>query len=322
MEKYNEIKYIPMLGLPKLKQISSGYVCSCPICHEGRSPWKTRLFILTQNKSFITVFCQNCGYDTNLKSFIKQINPYLFEDYKKEERIELLADLRNGTLQKKAKEIDNGVCKELDFKYIFNLNKTYFKPAREYSACFDFCKKRNIIEHIDRFYYNIHPNHVLSGMIIFPFQTGDESLYGFQGRHTTTKKFHTHSKNDSAKIFNLFNVELDDPVYIFESIIDSLMLENSIAMLGVTISEAVSNKIKDQIFILDNDKRGIDTSIKYAEENKKIFIYPNSFKYKDFNEAVCAGMPKKELKDMVDSNIFEGFQAVVKLKLIKRSRKF
>lgn len=322
MDKFNEIKYIRMLGLNKLKQIPAGFVCSCPICREGKSPWKTRLFILTQKKSFITVFCQNCGYDTNLKTFIKQLNPYIFEDYKKEERAELLADLRSGNLNRKDREVDNGVSKELDIKYIFNLNKTYFKPANEYSACIDFCKKRNITEHINRFYYNIHPSHMLSGMIIFPFQTGEGSLYGFQGRHTSTKTFHTHSKNDSAKIFNLFDVDLDEPVYIFESIIDSLMIDNSIAMLGVTISEAVSNKIKNQIFIFDNDKRGIDSSILQAKQNKKIFIYPNSFKYKDFNEAVCKGVPKQELKQMVDENIFDGMKAVVKLNLIKNSRKF
>ena len=312
-----------MLGLNNLKRIPSGYMCSCPICREGKSPWRTRLYILTEKKSFITVYCHNCGYDTNLKMFIKDTNPYLFEEYKKEEREQLLTDLKNGTVQCKEVKIKNELNNDLNLKYTFTLSNKYFKKATENLKAIEFCKRRKIEEHIDKFYYNVNPNHILSGMIIFPFYFNDgKTLYGFQGRHTENKVFHTHSKNEALKIYNFYNVNYEEPVYIFEAIIDSLMMENSMAMLGVSLSEAVLNRIRKPVYILDNDKRGLQTALQYAKEDKTVFIYPNSFKYKDFNEAVCKGMKKSELKQMVRENTHQGFSAVVKLNLILSGRKF
>jgi len=321
MEKIYELKYIPMLGLKKLKRIQQGFVCSCPICDEGKSPWKTRCFFLVRNRPYIVVFCQNCGYDTNFKTFLAQTNPHLFEDYKREERKLLIEDLKAGNINKKEKYIKPIINTDLDLKYTFKLNPDYFKPAYEYSAAINFCKKRKIIEHIDKFFYNVHPTHILSGMLIFPFTLDNNIVYGFQGRHTLNKTFHTFSKNESAKIYNLFGVNSDENVYVFESIIDSLMIENSISMLGVSLSSYVKSKMKNLIYIFDNDKRGIESSIIVAEENKKVLIYPKSFKYKDFNEAVMKGVKKHELKQMIDENVYDGMSAVVKLKLIKNSRK-
>lgn len=323
MNKYNDLKYITQLPLRNLKKIPVGYVCSCYKCNEGRSPWKTRMFFLTQKKDFTVVYCQNCGYDTNFKTFLKDNFPATYEDYLKEERSELLNDLKNGTLVIKEKKIQNIINSDLELKYVFRMNKDYFKKAKYYPAAVEFCKRRHITDHIDDLYYNIHPDHALSGMVVFPFYLEDKyHLYGLQGRHTEFKKFHTHSKNESMKIYNFYHVDFELPVYIFEAIIDSLTFDNSLAMLGVSLSDAVLSKMRNPIYILDNDKRGIETALKYAGENKNIFVYPKSFKYKDFNAAICDGVKKSELKQMVTENTFKGFAATVKLNMLKSGRKF
>lgn len=323
MDKINELKYIHQLSLPKLKRVPSGYMCSCVKCKEGKSPWKTRMYILTEKKSYITVFCQNCGYDTNFRTFVKDFFPYIFEEYKRDERELLLANLKNGTLNRKDVKTSSDLNNDLDLKYVFKLSQKYFKPAKHHPLAVEFCKKRHIEDRIDEFFYNVHPNHTLSGMVIFPFYVGDDHfLYGFQGRHTSVKKFHTHSKNESMKVYNFYRVNFDEPVYIFESIIDSLMIPNSIAMLGVSLSEPVLNSMRSPIFVLDNDKRGIQTAIKYASENKKIFIYPDNFKYKDFNAAVCDGVNRSELKDMIKENTYQGFAATVRLQMVMSKSKF
>lgn len=323
MNKFNELKYIPRLPLKKLRRFSGGWFCSCPICNEGSSPWKTRMFILTEKKTFITVYCHNCGYDTNLKTFIGQLDPLLHEEYVKEEKQEYLDGLKNGTLVTKEKVQKKEKVNIDNLKYIFNLNSEYFVPAKQSSDAVAFCKKRRIIDFIDDLYYNVHQAHTLTGMVIFPFYTDNkQSLYGFQGRHTSEKRFHTHSKNEGMKIYNYYNVDTSKQVYVFESIIDSMMIDNTTAALGVSIGPEVEERLNDPIYILDNDKKGIDTAIKYASENKKIFIYPKNFGFKDFNEAVCKGFPKTELKQMVNENSYKGFSATVRLNLIKQNRKF
>lgn len=314
MQKYNELSFIPRLGLTNLKQISGGYSCVCPRCGVGTN--KRKLYILTENKSFIGIYCQKGCYNTNLKTFMREFNPFLFEEYVKEERLELLEDLKNGTLfQKEKKKSD--INSVIDLKYKFELNPKYFKPAYEFREAIDFCKKRNILEHIDKFYYNIHPKHILSNMIIFPFLLEDQrTCYAIQGRRIDgIKRFNTFSNNESMKVYNLFNVKLDEPVYIFESIIDSLMVENSIAMLGTSLSKSCSNMIKEKIFIFDKDIVGKTRTLQMLESGVRCFIYPEYFKYKDFNEAICSGNYKKEqLPKFIKENTYQGLEGILKIK--------
>lgn len=321
MEKQNELKYISQLGLNNMKRIFSGYMCSCPVCKEGSSPWKTRLYILTEKKSFITVYCHNCGLDTNLKTFIQKVNPYIYSDYLNEERAEQVQNLKNGTLVKK-QSYKSDFSNEINLQYVFELNNKYFKSAKQFKQAVDFCKKRHIEEHIDTLYYNVHPNHTLSGMLIFPFIMADsEMIYGFQGRHTEHKRFHTHSKNESLKVYNIYNVNIDEPVYVFESIIDSMMMDNSIAMLGTTLSKAITDKMKKPIYVCDNDFTGMKKCLQYLEEGKKCFIFPDNFRYKDFNEAVMDGINKSTLPKLILENVYQGLNGISKIKLNLTKRK-
>lgn len=314
MQKYNELTYINRIGLQNLKPVQGGFMCTCPRC--GAGTHKKKLYILTENKSFITVYCQKGCYNTNLKTFIKDINPTLFEEYVNEEKKELLQDLKDGTLFQKEKK-KSEINTIIDLHYKFKLNPKYFKPARQYRQAVEFCKRRNIENHIDKLYYNIHPKHILSGMVIFPFLLEDqETLYGFQGRSADPKikLFNTFTKNESMKVYNLYNVDLCDTVYIFESIIDSLMVENSIAMLGTTLSAGVANMIKHKVYITDNDPVGKKRALQYLQQGEKCFIFPSTFPYKDFNEAVCAGYRKENLMRLIKENTFQGLLGVTKIK--------
>lgn len=321
MDKLSEMKYIHTIHLPRLKRVQAGWVCSCVKCKEGSSPHKTRMYFLTENKHYITVYCQHCGYSTNLKTFLQEFFPSAYLDYVEEEKLIRYNDIKNGTLVKKEKyqsELNNVI----DLQYKFKLNRKYFKPAKNYEKAVSFCKKRNILEHIESLYYNVHPKSALSGMVIFPFVTDNGDLYGFQGRHTEQKRFHTHSKNESMKVYNLFTVKVDEPVYIFESIIDSLMIPNSIAMLGTTLYKPVIAKMPHRIYITDNDKEGMKRCMQYLKEGEKCFIFPEFFHYKDFNEAVCDGYKKQELKRLIKENTFEGTLGIAKLtfQIMKRKR--
>lgn len=271
------------------------------------------MYILTENKTFITVFCQKCGYNTNLKNFIREFDPYLFEEYKKEESKERLEDLKNGTINRKLIG-SSAINTVIDLKYTFKLGK-YFKPAKEYRKAVEFCKKRHILEHIDNFYYCIHPTSIMSGMVIFPFYMEDhETLYGFQGRHTDHKLFYTHSKNESVKSYNTFNVEYSQNVYIFESIIDSIMVPNSIAMLGTSLSEAIKTLMPNRTWVFDNDRVGKQRAMEYLEMGEKCVVYPDSFKFKDFNQAVCeGGYTQSKLLRLISENTCDKIKGKTKL---------
>lgn len=312
MDKLNELTYIPLLGVRNLKRTPSGYKCSCPICMEGKHPNRTRCYILTNKHDWITVYCQNCNYNSNLKNFIKLINQPLYEQYVEADKREFLNDLNAGTILKRAKTNKPTII-ESNIRYTFNLNRKYFVSAKTSQQCIDFCKRRKILDFIDDLWYCIHPTKIYGNMIIFPFSIEDK-LYGFQGRRVNQKLFYTHSKNEGMKIYNYFDVDREKRVCAFESIIDSMMVPNSIAMLGTTLNQTTLNKFNSLVFITDNDKTGINRAVEYVKNGHKVFVYPDNFKYKDFNDAVVKGGYKQNtLIDMIDNNTFEGLAGVTRL---------
>ncbi len=315
MTKIDQIKYLLQLNLQGLKQTESGYNFKCPICGDShKSQTKRRGWALTRkNNDTLIIYCHNCGYSSNFKTFLKNVNPCLYNDYINQEKEEYIINLKNGSLRQKP-VYQKSININTQIKYQFKLNQKYFKPAKNFKQAIEFCNKRKIKDHIDELFYCIHPNNICSGMLIFPcYMPNNETLYAFSGRHTEFKRFYIHSKNESHKVYNIFNVNLNENIFIFESIIDSYTLDNSIAALGSDISENILNDIKYPIFCWDNDKTGRLKTLKYLNNGYKCFIPPDNFHYKDFNEALCNGITKSQINKMVLENIFEGFSGITRI---------
>jgi hypothetical protein len=156
---------------------------------------------------------------------------------------------------------------------------------------------------------------------VFPFNKGEYN-YGFQTRRLDIKRFYNFSKNDSFKVYNIFNVDLEQDVYIFESIIDSFHKTNSIAALGTSLSVQVLRLIKKRVFCLDNDDAGRKKAIEYAQAGERVFLYPTNITAKDCNELVTkCGMTNKGIEDLILNNTFKGFGAEAKLKLRMRGKR-
>lgn len=328
---YIDLEFVHRLPLKNLRKTGNGYRCSCPFCGEGNSPWKARCGILMPNvnHNHVTVYCFNCGKDTNVKYLVKQVAPYLMEEYEQKEKELYIEDLRNGTVLKKIQDVkpeiniitfkDRNKNKEFRplLQYQFELNELYFRPAVEYEVAVNFCKERKIFDQIHKFKYCIHPKLDCGGMVIFPFYTGyGDTVYGFQGRHPLEKRFHTFSNNEGFKVYGVFEVDHSLPVLVCESIIDSFALINGIAMVGADLSShAVEQCLKDckLIFAGDNDKTGLQKAEKYGDLGYSVFIWPNEITAKDFNDLAKEGWSKEDITDMVLENSYSG--ALLKAKI-------
>lgn len=322
MTKNDEVNFLHLMHLEGIKKTESGYNFRCPICGDSKKNRRLkRCWALTRkDPQHLVIFCHNCSYSNRFKYFLKEVNSYLFIEYTKKEKEDYIELLKSGQINKKLK-IQNSINIDTPIQYQFKLNQKYFKPAKNYEKAVDFCKKRNILDKINSLYYCIHPNNICSGMIIFPCYMEDrETLYSFTGRHTEFKRFYIHSKNESFKVYNIFNVDLCENVFIFESIIDSYTVENSIAALGADISQNVLKLIKQPIFVFDNDHTGRLKTKKYLQKNYKCFIPPDSFYYKDFNEAICNEWTKEKLNRLVHNNLYSGMEGLIKInfKLMKK----
>jgi len=318
LDKYEELSFIPRLGLKRLIRVPSGYTSECPMCLEGKSAGrKRRFFILTTSHKYknVVVMCHNCSESMSLKNYLRHHEGALFVEYQELEKKRFIDNLRQGKMRKKqqSNEIETEELKMIPLPQ-------EFAPLKDFALPTMYLKKRKIPKKmLERLYYCNTPNHNCSDMVIFPFYKGEE-VYGYQGRSVTEKRFHNNVQ-EGFKLYNIYNVDTKKPVYIFESIIDSLFIENSVAMMGSDISTQMLKKLKEPIFIFDNDKTGIEKSLKYAFGNK-IFIWPEALPTKDINEGIMKGTIEQQyIQGLITANTFKGLEAEARLKLRLRKMK-
>jgi hypothetical protein len=264
----------------------------------------------------------------SLKEFLKDYNPSLFEEYRNKEKQKWLEDFRTG--QKKQKEGSLQIH-ETQPEYI-QLKTRYFQPANENVKAIQYCQKRKISQSIiERLYYvpenlkidrqNEEQIRPLLGMVVFPFRDS-KGIYGYQGRSLEGKRFHTYS-TPGHKYFMGDNLRFNSTVYIFESIIDSLFVDNSIAMLGSSLTPTLHNLLKDRVYCLDNDVSDdiVRKMEKLIESGEKVVIWPYTLEETDINDMVLSGMDKKTIINIINENTYQGFEARTRLGFLELRKK-
>ena len=84
-------------------------------------------------------------------------------------------------------------------------------------------------------------------------------------------------------------------------------------MLSASLSPEYMEKLnKETIIALDNDKTGNQKSIQYAEQGFRVFVPPEDYRYKDFNDALVHGI---DIKKLIEENVFSSYDAIVRLKM-------
>ena len=126
-------------------------------------------------------------------------------------------------------------------------------------------------------------------------------------------KYLNRIQNKDRALYNIHNIEKDNPVILLEGVIDCLYIQNSIAMLGLSFSPFVSNFLNklNVHYLLDNDKAGRSKSKKFLLEGKSVFLW-DKWKYndcKDINEIVVKygiySFSYKELKSCFTTNVYD-----------------
>lgn len=336
LEKYEEIAFANLLSLERFKRVPIGYNFECPFCREGKSHGRKRrgfLLINSPRHNHVRFFCHNCHRDLSLKAFLKEHNIGLYEEYVEKEKENRLLELQNGKRKKRGNRIE--INTDVNPPNYIHLETRYFRPIWESQQALAYCQQRKISERIIQGLYYVHkdvnvPQSMerkiapLRGMVVFPFYH-NEKIYGFQGRSISGKTFHTHSQ-PGYKVYNLFGVDRNRTVYIFESIIDSIFIDNSIAMLGASFSDSTlaSRKITDRVFCLDNEFNPdtLNRMQKLVEQGERVVIWPETNKWKDVNKMITDGhMTREQIINTINENIYEGFEAQTKIGLLKYIKK-
>lgn len=100
-------------------------------------------------------------------------------------------------------------------------------------------------------------------------------------------------------IFNIMNVNMNQPLTIMEGPIDSLAVANSIALQSAAKHlDGFFDDVENVRYLFDNDKTGREMSLKKLKENKTVFLWGQYLNTIKINESI------KDVNDLQKKNLF------------------
>lgn len=303
------------------RETRSHIVCRCPSCGDSKySQRKTRGYFLkgvAKNNYHWTYVCHNgdCVYKDNgvlASRFLKEQFPEIHKDYSKEV-------FQNFISKKKEKK---SVVEEVEKPYNEKDDLKYFFPILSGNGkLFDLAKQtciRRKIPNWEKFYVAV--NGFYQGRLIIPFYDKNGKIYYFQGRtliDSDTK--YLNRKVGEKEIYGIDFLDRLKEVIVLEGPIDSMFVENSIAILGLSFTDKIRESIKGLklYYLLDNDKDGKRNSKKLLKNGEYVFFWDKFLedlglrneKIKDINDVVLATGKEKftfsELKKYFSNDVFK-----------------
>ena len=324
---YIDVKFLNLLStrLPKFKRKSENlFNFRCPHCGDSKkSSSKARGFVYIKKNSMFFK-CHNCGVGQTLGNLIKFLDPTMYKEY-------VFERFKDGKVESEKPEFDFTPSKILKSKTAHERTLESLKrfdklvtthPAKKF--IFDRLIPK---EHWDKFFFcpnfyewtnSIVPNKFPSlsqdhPRVVIPFYDRAGNFFAFQGRAFGKEqpKYITIKFDETKqKIYGIDRIDLNKPVMITEGPIDSLFLDNALALAG---ADAVVNIQHEQCtMIFDNEPRNehIVNRMKTAVDKKfNLVIWPESLKYKDINDMIIAGMSSTKIASLIHSSTYCGLEA-------------
>ena len=325
-------KYIGLVSsrLQKFARKKNGlYNFRCPYCGDSQKHKNKARGYLYLIKNDYNFKCHNCGVTKTLTNFLKDQDPIVHDQYVME-RYKRGAVGRKSNTPKPDFKFEKPTFKPKDIlsslEKISNLNKEH--PARIYLEQGRQLPSQALedLYYVERFkeWTNQHKetfDNVTKDepRIIIPLRF-DGRLIGYQGRSLVPKskiKYITIMLEDDApKVFGLDTINRENLVYVTEGPFDSYFIRNSIAMCGSDVDLRFMDC--EFVYVYDNEPRNrqiVEKIIKTAEYGNKVVIWPKEIQEKDLNDMVLSG---REVQNLVESNIYSGLEAKLKLQNWKR----
>ena len=319
---YIDTKYLNIIS-PYLQQFKKKgddlWNFRCPYCGDShKSRTKARGFVF-RKKNDLFFKCHNCGTGASLGNLVKTVDSktykdYIFERYKKgvETRSSPQPEFHFNAPVFRKKGILEGLQSIKDLpddhpaRQIVEKRKLPEESLSDLYLCESFFKFTNSI--IKGKFPSLGGDHP---RLIIPFRGEDGEVFAYQGRafgNEQPKYITIKIDADRDKIFGLDKVNKDKPILVVEGPLDSLFLDNCIAVAGADFS----NIKGDLTVIYDNEPRNkeINKQIeKTIDQGKSVCLWPDHMKEKDINDMIIAGYSKKEVQEIITNNTFSGASA-------------
>ncbi len=316
---YIDTKYLNIIS-PYLQQFKKKgdnlWNFRCPYCGDSqKSRTKTRGFVFRKNNDLFFK-CHNCGVGASLGNLVKTIDSktykdYIMERYKKgvETRSSPQPEFKFNAPVFRKKGILEGLKSIKDLpndhpaRQIVERRKLPLESLSDLYLCESFYKFTNTI--IKGKFPSLGGDHP---RLIIPFRDEQGEVFAYQGRafgDEQPKYITIKIDADRDKIFGLDKIDRGKPILVVEGPLDSLFLDNCIAVAGADFSNIEGGLT----IIYDNEPRNkeINKQIeKTIDQGKSVCLWPDTMEYKDINDMVIGGYTKEEIQEIITNNTLSG----------------
>ena len=328
MNTYVDVKYLNLMS-HRLERFSKKgdnlWNFRCPFCGDSeKNKSKARGYVY-RVKVDLFYKCHNCAKGTNLPNLIREVDEslykeYLFERFRGNDKSEdVIEKFTTRPLFLKGKSpLKSNLIKKISSLSHNHYAKKYVEKRRIPSD------KHYLLYHTDSFEKwsnewcpNKLDDNNDTARLIIPCIDETNKFFACQGRtydfNSNQLRYQT-SKVDKDRqiIFGQDRLKSNQPLYAVEGPIDSLFVDNCVAVLGFNKFKLLS---KDYTILPDNDRRNYEvlSNLKQRiEDGYNVVLWPDDIQEKDINDMIMSGMTKEELKTIIHNNTYQGNMALLK----------
>lgn len=329
---YIDRKFARLLGarLLNFKEKKPDLFTFSHTCEDrSQSKVKARGYIYRQENS-LYVKCHHCSLSHKLSTFLQQECPSLADEY----RLEVYREkVNSGHLTPRVVERKEVVIPKICLDSVLDGLIALSTLPKNHPAVL-YAKKRAIPEEHYKniffcpkfFKYAVKYKESFEKMkedyprLVFPYFDANGRVYALTARafgNEEPKYIFLSIDERKENIYGIWRIDASKPIIAVEGQIDSLCVDNAIAVGGADYDSALLRSLQSNLIIVpDNDfvrnKQVADSVLKAIKAGYSVSLFPASFKFKDINEATKK-MTKQEIQTIILENVKRGAEAELEL---------
>lgn len=335
----NEYAFRAFAHLPRFRQLTNGprmkLNCRCPICGDSqKDQFKARFWVYEQSNGGVAVHCYNCDDHMSLRDYLKRYDEDLYREYILDLRKEAVNENKAPPKKVEAPVVQEKFIEKLDFcerldrlpkehpicKYVHGRKI----PTSKWNRLWFTNQWPSLVNSVNPGTYSNEKN---EPRLVIPIFNAEGKIESFQGRalrKDAPQKYMTIKAYDEAtKIYGQDTVDPNKLVFVMEGPLDSLFVDNSIAITGGAMELSVVPYVGNRAWIMDHEPRHPDTikrMNKLVEAGERVVFWDKApWPSKDVNEMIQNdGATPEQVMVYLNSNIEQGLMA--KLRLSKYSK--
>ncbi len=340
---YLDRKYFLLISskLEKFKQKDTDlFNFRCPICSDSKkNKLRARGYVYAKDDSY-RYWCHNCNYSTNVLGLLKILDSslyhqYIVERFNTKHLIESNTTSNSFPIFHETKTISpqnlqvGDIIESLDKlpekHWVLDYIRSRQIPKESWSEIYFAPNFSDFVKIIfPSFTKTVDPN----PRLIFPLVDLGNFLLGFQGRallDDNIKYITIKMDENNPKVFGWNKVDNTKPIYVFEGPIDSLFVENSIAVCDSNLMQAARYFPKENLVLVFDNQYHNQSILQQMERaissGFSVCIFPKNINAKDINDLAKMGLQSSEIYDIIRNNTYKDLHARLEFGRIKNNAK-